>query len=117
VAWSPDRARTVYHPADPGDPFFVADRSGSNPRKICGEKPGIHEHFPTWSPDGHWIYFVHGIPATFDMDISRVPSSGGAPERLTDLHALVSYPALLDARTLLYTARRTGKAPSSTRWT
>jgi Tol biopolymer transport system component len=106
VAWSPDRSRTVYHPAAPGDPFFVADRSGSNPREICGEKPGIHEHFPTWSPDGRYIYFVHGIPATFDMDIYRVRSSGGTPERLTDLHSRVAYPTFLDARTLLFTARR-----------
>jgi serine/threonine protein kinase/Tol biopolymer transport system component len=106
VEWSPDHTRTVYHPSDPGDPFFVADRSGSNPRKICGEQPGIHEHFPTWSPDGRWIYFMHGIPATFDTDISRVSASGGAPERLTNLHSLVSYPAFLNDRTLLYTAKR-----------
>ena len=106
VAWSPDGTRTVYHPAQPGDPFFVADRNGANPRQICGEKPGLHEHFPTWSPDGRWVYFVHGIPATFEMDISRVPTSGGAPERLTDLHSRASYPTFLNARTLLYTARR-----------
>jgi serine/threonine protein kinase/Tol biopolymer transport system component len=106
VEWSPDRTRTVYHPSDPGDPFFVADRSGSNPRKICAEQPGLHEHFPTWSPDGKWIYFMHGIPATFDTDISRVPASGGPRQRLTSQHSFVSYPTFLNARTLLYTARR-----------
>jgi Tol biopolymer transport system component len=112
VDWSPDRTRTVYHPAAPGDPFFVADRSGLDPRKICGEKAGIHEHFPRWSPDGRYVYFVHGIPAAFDMDVWRIPSTGGTPERLTDLHSRVSYPAFLDARTLLFTAKRSDSEPS-----
>ena len=32
--WSPDGKSLVYHAADPGDPIFIADRNGSNPRKI-----------------------------------------------------------------------------------
>ncbi len=106
VDWSRDLAHTVYHPTSPGDPLFVADRGGLNARKICGEKPGVHEHYPRWSPDGRFVYFVRGIPATFDLDVWRVPSSGGPAERLTDLHAGVSYPAFLDDRTLLFTAKR-----------
>jgi Tol biopolymer transport system component len=112
IDWSPDRARTVYHPAAPGDPFFVADRSGLNPHKICGEKAGIHQHYPRWSPDGRYVYFVHGIPATFDMDIWRVLATGGTPERLTDLHSRVGYPAFLNGRTLLFTAKRSASEAS-----
>jgi Tol biopolymer transport system component len=112
VDWSPDRTRTAYHPAAPGDPFFVADRSGLNPHEICGEKPGVHEHYPRWSPDGRYVYFVRGIPAAFDMDVWRVPSTGGTPERLTDLHSRVSYPAFLDERTLLFAAKRSDSEPS-----
>jgi Tol biopolymer transport system component len=112
VDWSPDRTRTAYHPAEPGDPMFVADRSGLHAHEVCGEKPGIHEHYPRWSPDGRYVYFVHGIPAAFDMDVWRVLGTGGTPERLTDLHSRVSYPAFLDERTLLFTAKRSDSEPS-----
>ncbi len=111
-SWSPDRARTLYHPAAPGDPIFVADRDGANAVKIYGDKPGIHNHYPTWSPDGKYVYFVHGIPTTFDMDIWRISSTGGAPERLTTHRSRVTYPTFLDARTLLYTATRPDGAGS-----
>ena len=40
------------------------------------------------------------------MDIWRIPSAGGAAERLTNHHSRVAYPAFLDERTLLYTAPR-----------
>jgi Tol biopolymer transport system component len=106
VVWSPDRMRTVYHPSAPGDPIFVADRNGANPRQIFIEKPGIHNHYPAWSLDGRFIYFPSGILSPYDMDMWRIPSTGGTAERLTNYHARVAYPAFLDERTLLYTAPR-----------
>jgi len=106
IAWSPDRAHIVYHTADPGDPIFVADHNGGNPKQIFIDKPGIHNHYPIWSPDGRFIYFANGIPNPFHMDIWRIPSSGGKAERLTNHDSRVSYPAFLDDRTLLYTAPR-----------
>ena len=83
LAWSPDGERIVYHTFTKGDPMFVADRTGANARKIFGDRPGLHNHFPTWSPDGRWIYFVHGTPATREMDLWRIDPDGGNPERLT----------------------------------
>ena len=59
-AWSPDRARLVYHTPEEGDPVFIADRNGNNPRQIHVDKPGVHNHHLTWSPDGRFIYFVKG---------------------------------------------------------
>ncbi|MCA1582675.1 MAG: protein kinase [Acidobacteria bacterium] len=106
VVWSPDRMRTLYHPSVPGDPIFVANRNGANSREIFIEKPGIHNHYPAWSPDGRFAYFVRGIPSPYDMDIWRMPSTGGTPERLTNFHSRVAYLAFLDERTLLYTAPR-----------
>jgi Tol biopolymer transport system component len=78
AAWSPDHNRIVYYAPDPGDPIFIADRNGGNARKICVDKPGIHEHYVTWSPDGRYVYFVRGIPPD-EMDVWRVSSAGGPP--------------------------------------
>jgi len=106
LAWSADGTHVVYHTAEPGDPIYVADPGGSVPRLVCRGTPGVHEHFPTWSPDGRFIYFVRGIPGVSDLDIWRVRASGGEPERLTSHHSHVAYIAFLGARTLLYTAGR-----------
>ncbi len=103
VAWSPDGARIVYHTSDAGDPMFVADGNGANPRRILVSDPGEHNHFPIWSTDGNWIYFVHGVLGT--MALYRISASGGAPVRLTQHDRDVSYPTPIDARTVLYVNR------------
>jgi len=102
LAWSPDGARIVYHTFGDGDPVFVADRTGANPRRIFGDRAGIHNHFPTWSPDGRWIYFVHGTPATKQMDLWRIGPAGEKPERLTERNADMAYPTPAGSRTVFY---------------
>ncbi|HZL84316.1 MAG TPA: protein kinase [Candidatus Krumholzibacteria bacterium] len=104
AAWSPDQDRVVYFTPEPGDPIFVADKNGGNARQICVDKPGIHQHYVSWSPDGRFIYFVRGIPD--EMDVWRVSPAGGVAERLTHHSSRVAYPRLLDDRTLIYTAMR-----------
>jgi Tol biopolymer transport system component len=105
LAWSPDGERIVYHTFVSGDPMFVADRSGANARLIFQERPGLHNHFPAWSPDGRWIYFVHGTPATKEMDLWRIDPAGGKPERLTQRNTDVAYPTPVGSRTVFYVAR------------
>jgi serine/threonine protein kinase/Tol biopolymer transport system component len=103
VAWSPDGAFLAYHTGEKGDPMFVADRTGANARRIfVNPVSGGHNHFPTWSPDGRWIYFVTGDLATKEMDLWRIAASGGEPERLTTHNSNVTYPTPIDSRTLLY---------------
>jgi Tol biopolymer transport system component len=103
AAWSPDGQRIVYHQFGPGDPTFVADRDGGNPKQIFIDKPGVHCHHHTWSPDGRYIYFVRGFPPS-ELDIWRIGADGGEPERLTSHNSKVGYPAFLDTRTLIYSA-------------
>lgn len=103
VAWSADRSRLAYHETTPGDPIFVADADGRNPRRIFISPPGLHSHFLTWSPDGRFIYFTHGLPPD-EMDVWRIALNGGKPERITFHDSRVQSPVLLDDRTLVYTA-------------
>jgi Tol biopolymer transport system component len=107
VAWSPDGTRLVYHTRQAGDPMFIADPTGANARQIYVHPvgPSGHNHYPAWSPDGRWIYFVSGILTTGDMDLWRIAPSGGVPERLTHNHIGIGPPAPIDSRTVLYTAR------------
>ena len=105
LAWSPDGERIVYHTFVNGDPMFVADRSGANARQIFGNQAGLHNHFPAWSPDGRWIYFSHGTPATGEMDLWRIDPAGRNPERLTQINTDVAYPTPVGDRTVFYVAR------------
>ena len=73
--WSPDGRNVVYHTNVLGDPIFIADRNGNNPRQIFVAPPGVHGHYLTWSPDGRFIYFVRGTLQNEEMDIWRIPVS------------------------------------------
>ena len=104
LAWSPDGSRIVFHTYDTGDPMFICDSTGANAQQIFKLGPGGHNHFPTWSVDGQWIYFVSGMWDAREMDIWRIRPSGGAPERLTQHNSDVRYVAPLDRQTVLYVA-------------
>ncbi|HSE36306.1 MAG TPA: protein kinase, partial [Blastocatellia bacterium] len=103
AAWSPDGQKVVYHGFTPGDPTFITDRHGGNPKQIFVEKPGVHCHHHVWSPDGRYIYFVRGFPQS-ELDVWRIPAEGGEPQRLTHHNSIVGYPAFLDNHTLIYSA-------------
>jgi serine/threonine protein kinase/Tol biopolymer transport system component len=106
IAWSRDGSRLAYHTRQPGDPIYVANRDGTDARQVfINSNPGGHSHFPIWSPDGRWVYFVSGYPATREMDLWRIDSSGGSPERLTQHNNQVEYPTFIDERTIVYIAR------------
>jgi Tol biopolymer transport system component len=102
--WSHDGSRLVYHTPASGDPMFVSEgsvQSGAQP--IFSAPAGLHSHFPIWSPDAKFIYFVQGsLPDK--MDIWRISPAGGTPERITSHNGRVSHPVLLDRRTLMYLA-------------
>jgi Tol biopolymer transport system component len=102
--WSHDGSRLAYHTPGPGDPLFVSDGSlRLDAQPIFTAPAGLHSHFPLWSLDSAFIYFVQGsLPDK--LDIWRIRPAGGTPERITSHNGHVSYPVLLNRRTLLYLA-------------
>jgi Tol biopolymer transport system component len=112
VAWSPDGTQVVYHTWRAGDPTFVADHNGNNPRRIIQDETGLHNHYQVWSKDGRWIYFVRGRPATREMDLWRIPAAGGAAEQLTHLNTDVAYPTPINEQMVLFAAHnKDGNGP------
>jgi Tol biopolymer transport system component len=101
--WSRDGERLVYHTTAPGDPLFVRESGQLGDRRIYVAPAGVHCHFPLWSPDDAFIYFVRGVPPD-DWDIWRIQPSGASLERITIHNTRVTYPVLLDRRTLVYLA-------------
>lgn len=101
--WSRDGKRLVYHTTAPGDPLFVRESGKPGDRRIYVAPAGVHCHFPVWSPDDAFIYFSRGVPPD-DWDIWRIQPSGAGLERITAHNARVTYPVMLDRRTLLYLA-------------
>jgi Tol biopolymer transport system component len=101
--WSSNGTRIVYHPPGPGDPMFTAGSPREAGRQIYVAPAGIHNHFPVWSPDDAYIYFVRGVPPD-KTDIWRIAADGSDPQRLTFHDSRVSHPVFLDRGTLLYLA-------------
>jgi Tol biopolymer transport system component/DNA-binding winged helix-turn-helix (wHTH) protein len=110
--WSHDGSRLAYHTPGPGDPLFVSDGAKlSDSQPIFTAPAGLHSHFPLWSLDSKFIYFVQGsLPDK--LDIWRITPAGGTPQRITSHAGRVTYPVLLDRRTLMYLATdRDGSGP------
>ena len=114
-AWSPNNAQLAFIGATTARRSHVSRRPygrGAHPL-VPSRDPGLeaffkegwHTHNPVWSPDGQWIYFVHGTGPTGRMDVWRMKPSGEEPEQLTFQHPDVNFLAPLDQRTLLYVAR------------
>jgi Tol biopolymer transport system component len=102
--WSHDGSRLAYHTPGPGDPLFVTDGTRRTEDKPIFVAPaGLHSHFPLWAPDAAYLYFVQGaLPDK--LDIWRISAAGGTPEKITSHNGRVTYPVLLDRRTLVYLA-------------
>ena len=102
--WSRDGSQLAYHTSAPGDPLYVAsDGHLSGARLLFSGSAGIHSHFPMWSHDGEYLYFVHGSMPD-KLDLWRIPAGGGLPERMTFHDSLLTDPVMLDDRTVLYLA-------------
>jgi Tol biopolymer transport system component len=104
VEWSPDGSQLAYHTAGPGDPLYVSKNTpGSQGRLIFTAPAGLHSHFPLWSSDSAFLYFVQGALPDH-LDIWRIRPNGGATQRVTSQDVAVSHPVVFDSKTLLYLA-------------
>jgi Tol biopolymer transport system component len=102
--WSSEGSRLAYHTPGPGDPLYVSDGNHKSERPPIFTAPaGLHSHFPLWSPDNRFLYFVQGALPD-QLDIWRIRPTGGNTERITSQNARVTYPVFLDQHTLLYLA-------------
>ena len=103
--WSHVGTRLVYHTTAPGDPLFVRDDSSGTRKdnRIYAGPAGVHCHFPVWSADDAYVYFIRGVPPD-DWDLWRIRPTGEQLERLTSHHARLSYPVVLDRHNIAYLA-------------
>jgi len=69
--------------------LVVADRDGSNPQVVTQAVTTFSYRQPRWSPDDASIAYLHSQENWAD-DVYIVPSSGGAPRRLTHEATLMS---------------------------
>jgi Tol biopolymer transport system component len=84
--------------------LFISDGNRlSDERALYKGEAAVHCHFPIWSQDGKYVYFVMGVPSD-KWDIWRIPAAGGSPERITSQASNILYPVLLNQHTLLYLA-------------
>jgi Tol biopolymer transport system component len=89
-----------------GDSLYVADADGTNERQIVAIRGGMHLHWPQWSADGQYVYFIYS-PATSNSEpaeIYRVRAGGGPTEPIVRTARRAIFPApTADGRGLLFT--------------
>jgi Tol biopolymer transport system component/DNA-binding winged helix-turn-helix (wHTH) protein len=77
--WSPDGRHIVLDAWARGPSIFVVSPDGGSPRRLTEES--ADGYMPSWSNDGHWIYFSSN--RTGEFQIWRMPVEGGQAVRVT----------------------------------
>ncbi len=106
MQWSPDGRQIVcIRPGTSrGDTLIVADSDGSNQRELMAPQGGRHIHWPVWSRDGRYIYFIYTYmnAQTEPSEIYRISSTGGSPEPVVESVRRALYPVPLPSGDILY---------------
>ena len=104
--WSPDGARImcIRPGSTKGDALVVANSDGSGERDLVPQQPGRHIHWPAWSRDGQYIYFIHTFESWHSepSEIFRVPSGGGELEPVARSARRAIYPVPLPGGDLIF---------------
>jgi Tol biopolymer transport system component/DNA-binding winged helix-turn-helix (wHTH) protein len=95
--WSPDGRYIAFGAWTNGPSIFVAGPEGESPRRLT--KEGTDGFMPSWSNDGHWIYFSSN--RTGEFQIWKMPAEGGEATRVTENGGFEAVEAP-DGRSLYY---------------
>ncbi len=108
MQWSPDGKQIVCVRAasSRGDALVLADADGGNQRDLVPAQGGRHLHWPAWSPDQKWIYFISSFDTwqTGQSEIYRVSAAGGEDEPIITTNRRAIYPAPFPSGGLIYAA-------------
>jgi Tol biopolymer transport system component len=77
--WSPDSRQVAFDAMTPHDKnvgVWLAPSTGGSARRLTPRE--MPASVPSWSRDGRWIYFMS------EAGVSKISSSGGASEKVTD---------------------------------
>jgi Tol biopolymer transport system component/DNA-binding winged helix-turn-helix (wHTH) protein len=105
--WSPDGHWIAFDsrscaPGANGNPdIYVISADGGQPTRMTAEP--AENVAPSWSRDGRWIYF--GSTRGGDMQIWKMPSTGGAPTQVTRQGGFEGFESF-DGKYLYYTKGR-----------
>jgi len=85
--------------------LIVADRDGSNARRISRLAADYGYCCIRWSPDDRLVGYQRG--QVFDYDVFSVPASGGEPQHITREHKILhGYSFLPDGSGIVYSSSR-----------
>jgi TolB protein len=108
VRWSPDSKMlaAVKAGSTRGDALIVANADGSNQRQVASPQGGRHIHWPAWSADGRYVYFIYTFDTwhTEPSEIFRVPAAGGALEPVIHSVRRAVYPVPTPDGGLIFSA-------------
>jgi len=114
VRWpavSPDGSKLVFHAAGK---IWIMDRPNGSPTRLTPDSFEPYELAPVFSPDGSTIVFT-----TWDDSegyVWSVPSSGGAPDKLTERSAEYIHPVFSPDGESIVVARGSGATARGRSW-
>ena len=105
-AWSPDGTEIAF--ALDGR-LWVLPAAGGEARQLTGgpdDPAATYDFEPDWSPDGRFVVFSRDVDG--NLDIWRVGSGGGIPERLTNHPAMDFHPRAAAGGSVVYSSAESG---------
>jgi serine/threonine protein kinase len=108
MRWSPDGKSLVAIQAGStrGDAVIVANADGSGLHEIVQSRGGRHIHWPAWSADSRYIFFIYTYDTwhTEPSELYRVAATGGALEPVVQTVRRALYPAPMADGSMIYGA-------------
>jgi Tol biopolymer transport system component len=108
VQWSPDGKLLAFTVPGSmlGDSLAVSSSDGTGQRTLVEHEGGRHIHWPAWSRDGQYVYFIYTTDTwqAEPSEIYRVSIKGGTPEPVIRTVRRAVYPVPMPGGDLLFSA-------------